>query len=54
MPGQAIAARNGPPTVEQGAELARLDAEMRTIELWDMILLTISLVTMATARYWSF
>jgi hypothetical protein len=52
--GQAIAARSGPPTPEQGAELARLDTEMRTIERWDMVLLTISLVTMATARYWRF
>jgi hypothetical protein len=27
---------------------------LRTIERWDMVLLTISLVTMATARYWRF
>jgi hypothetical protein len=52
--GAAVAARNGPPTPEQGTELARLDSEMHTIERWDMVLLGVSLITMATARYWNF
>lgn len=52
--GQAIAAAGGPPTAEQGAELQQLNAEMHVVERWDVILLTISLVTMATARYWNF
>jgi hypothetical protein len=50
--GAAIAAAGGPPTPQQGAELRRLDAEMHTYEQWDAILLMVSLVTMATARYW--
>lgn len=50
--GQAIAAAGGPPTPEQGAEMQRIDAEIYTVERWDVILLTIALVTMATARYW--
>jgi uncharacterized membrane protein len=52
--GQAIAAAGGPPTPEQAAELGRLEKEMHTVERWDMILLMLSLVTMATARYWHF
>lgn len=42
----------GPPTAEQAAELQQLDREMRSIERIDVILLTISLLAMATARYW--
>lgn len=52
--GQAIAAAGGPPTPEQGAELQRLNAEMHRVERWDVALLIVSLVTMATARYWLF
>lgn len=52
--GAAMAAAGGPPTPEQGAELQRLGAEMHTYERWDVAFLMISLVTMATARYWVF
>lgn len=52
--GQAIAAAGGPPTPEQAAELGRLEKEMHTVERWDVILLTLSLATMVTARYWHF
>lgn len=52
--GKAIGAASGPPTAEQGAELHRLSEEMHKFERLDVILLTISLITMATARYWNF
>lgn len=52
--GQAIAAAGGPPSAEQAAELQRLEAEMHRVERWDVILLSASLVAMATARYWTF
>lgn len=52
--GKDIAAGGGPPTAEQGAELQQLDAEMSQIERLDVTLLMISLLTMATARYWTF
>jgi hypothetical protein len=50
----AIGAAGGPPTPEQGAELGKLDAEMHAYERWDVGLLIVSLVLMATARYWTF
>jgi uncharacterized membrane protein len=52
--GKEIGMAGGPPTPDQVAELQKLDAEMRRIERVDVILLTISLIAMATARYWSF
>lgn len=52
--GAAIAAAGGPPTPQQGAELGRLDAEIHFYERWDVLLLVVSLVMMATARYWIF
>jgi hypothetical protein len=52
--GKEIGMAGGPPSPEQAAELQKLDREMRSIERIDVILLTISLLTMATARYWSF
>ena len=50
--GQQIGMSGGAPDPAQAAELQRLDQEMRSIERIDVILLTISLLTMATARYW--
>lgn len=50
--GQQIARAGGPPEPAQAAELQKLGQEIRSIERIDVILLTISLLTMATARYW--
>lgn len=50
--GKQIGMSGGPPTAEQAAELEQIDREMRSIERVDVILLTLSLLTMATARYW--
>ncbi|HMQ29736.1 MAG TPA: hypothetical protein PKD53_03370 [Chloroflexaceae bacterium] len=50
--GAAIEAAGGPPTAEQSAELQRLRVELHRLEQWDVGLLIVSLVTMATARYW--
>jgi len=52
--GQEIQAAGGPPTPEQGAELHKLDREMSALGLADFILVAISLVLMASARYWVF
>lgn len=52
--GQAIGRAGGPPTPAQAAELHKLGEEMTSIGRWDAILLTVSLIAMATARYWAF
>lgn len=52
--GKEIASNGGPPTEEQAGELAKIEKEMTSIGRWDAILLTVSLVLMATARYWAF
>jgi len=52
--GQDIGRTGGPPTPEQAAELHTLGEEMTAIGRWDAILLTVSLIAMATARYWTF
>lgn len=50
--GQEIQAAGGPPTPQQGAELHKLDKEMSTLGLIDIVLVAVSLTLMATARYW--
>jgi uncharacterized membrane protein len=52
--GQEINMAGGAPTPVQANEFQKLDHEMRSIERIDVVLLTISLLTMATARYWIF
>lgn len=52
--GKAIGMAGGPPTPAQAAELQVLNHEMTKIERVDAVLLTVSLLTMATARYWYF
>lgn len=52
--GKEIGKAGGTPNPDQLAEMDQLDRELTTIERIDFIMLTISLLTMATARYWSF
>lgn len=52
--GEQIEAAGGPPNPDQLNELQRLDHRLHRLEWIDFILLAISLVTMATARYWLF
>jgi uncharacterized membrane protein len=52
--GAAIAAAGGPPTGEQVAELERLDGELASFGRIDFTLLMISMLAMATARFWLF
>ncbi len=52
--GAQIEAAGGPPNPDLLAELQKLDKELHTLEWIDFILLAISMVTMATARYWLF
>lgn len=50
--GDQVAASGGPPTAEQGAELARLGAEIKKNGQIDLVLLFLAVAAMATARYW--
>lgn len=50
--GKQIGLSGGPPTSEQADSLQQIDREMRAIERVDVILLTVALIAMATARYW--
>lgn len=52
--GEEIKAAGGPPTPEQGAVMHKLDREMSRLSLVDFILVALSLVLMASARYWVF
>lgn len=52
--GDQIQAAGGPPTPAQGAELQKLDKEMSVLNLADFTLVAVSLVLMASARYWIF
>jgi hypothetical protein len=51
---KTIAVAGGPPTAVQQAELQKLGGEMAKYERVDVALLMVSLVLMATARYWTF
>jgi uncharacterized membrane protein len=50
--GGEIAASGGPPTPEQGAEMARIQGHLKTHGQRDLILLVLAVAAMATARYW--
>lgn len=52
--GQQIGKNGGKPTPEQGLMMQSLEKKLVIFEQIDFILLCISLVTMATARYWFF
>lgn len=52
--GGRIAASGGPPPPEQAAELDRLEKRLSRAETVDFIMLVVAMVTMATARYWTF
>jgi uncharacterized membrane protein len=52
--GKEIGRAGGPPSAAQAAEMHKLSHELTSIERVDAILLTVALVAMATARYWSF
>lgn len=52
--GAAVAAAGGPPTSAQMVEMERLDSEMERFGRIDFLMLAISMLAMATARYWWF
>lgn len=52
--GREIQVSGGPPTPAQGAEMDKLAHELSTFGQVDFVLLAISLVFMAIARYWLF
>lgn len=51
---KAIGMSGGVPTPVHAAELKELSEELHKIEIVDFVLLTVALLTMATARYWYF
>jgi hypothetical protein len=50
--GGEIAAGGGPPTPEQGAEMARTSKALEAASKVDLVLLLLAVAAMATARYW--
>lgn len=52
--GQQIAAAGKPPSAEQVNQMHSLEARMNLLERVEFVLFVIALVTMATARYWTF
>jgi uncharacterized membrane protein len=52
--GQEIGRAGGPPTAEQMSAMQALEVRLNRAETIDFIMLTIAMVTMATARYWIF
>ena len=50
--GDQVAASGGPPTPEQGAQMAHLGAEIKKHGQIDIVLLFLAVAAMATARYW--
>ena len=52
--GREIENAGGPPSPAQLAELEKIDGEMNVFEKWDLAMVGIALLTMATARYWVF
>jgi uncharacterized membrane protein len=52
--GQAIQIAGGPPTPEQLAEMQNLDKTISFYSKVDFSLVAVSLILMATARYWFF
>jgi len=52
--GQQIGMADGKPTPEQVSTLQALEKKLSRAELVDFVALTASILTMATARYWTF
>jgi uncharacterized membrane protein len=52
--GQQIGASGGRPTPEQISALQALEKKLSRAELIDFVMLVIAMITMATARYWTF
>ena len=52
--GQQVAKSGGPPTPDQLNALHNLEKRLSRAETVDYVMLTVSMITMATARYWFF
>lgn len=52
--GQQIGMAGGSPTPEQISTLQALERKLSRAELVDFVMLVIAMLTMATARYWTF
>jgi hypothetical protein len=50
--GDSIAASGQPPTPEQGAQMAKIGANLERHSKIDLVLLLLAVTAMATARYW--
>lgn len=51
---QQIQASGGAPSPEQAARLEKIQRELETLGKYDFALITIAVLTMSTARYWTF
>lgn len=49
-----IGKAGGPPTPAQASEIHGLDTRLKVYERVDFVMLTLSLLAMVTARYWTF
>jgi uncharacterized membrane protein len=49
--GQEMKAAGGPPSAELGARMHAAQERLRTIGLWDLILIIVAIVAMESARY---
>lgn len=50
--GQAVAISGGPPTEAQASEMQQIGARLALVGRADLVLLTVAVVAMATARFW--
>jgi hypothetical protein len=50
--GKEMGAAGGPPSPEQMAAMASLQHRLKLISRTDLVLVTVAIVAMATARYW--
>lgn len=51
---QAVQANGGSPSAEQAAQLNRIQKELELLGKFDITLISIAVLAMATARYWTF
>lgn len=52
--GAEIQSAGGPPSAARTAELESIQTEIHNLGKYEFVLLLIAMLTMATARYWSF
>lgn len=51
---QQLQSNSGSPSEEQAARLSKIQREMDRLGKWDFALLTVAVLAMSSARYWTF